>query len=130
MNCGLHPPWPGRQLARRHGRALTVLRLNLSQTLARRLRSTNSIESMISVAGTHSANVRHWHNGTMALRWYDTGRIEAGNHFRRVNGHLYLPSLRAALDAHVAAETLGAVRHDYPRGRRLRRRASRPRPPR
>lgn len=98
---------------------LTVLRLNLSPTLARRLRSTNSIESMISVARTHSANVRHWHNGTMALRWYDTGRIEAGNHFRSVNGHLHLPSLRAALDAHVAAETLGAVRHDYPRGRRL-----------
>jgi len=28
------------------------------------------------------------------------------------NGHLHLPALRVALDAHVAAETVDAVRHD------------------
>jgi hypothetical protein len=26
--------------------------------------------------------------------------VEAGHQFRRVNGHLHLPKLRAALDAH------------------------------
>jgi putative transposase len=40
--------------------------------------------------------------------------IEAGKQFRRVNGHLHLPALRAALDAHVAAQTVGANRHDEP----------------
>ena len=28
------------------------------------------------------------------------------------NGHLHLPALRAALDTHAAAETVGAVDHD------------------
>jgi len=48
----------------------------------------------------------------MALRWCAAGMIEARGQFRRVNGHLHLPALRAALDAHVAAETVGAVHHD------------------
>ena len=91
---------------------LTVLRLGVPPTLARTLRSTNSIESMISIARTHSTNVKHWQNGNMALRWCAAGMIEARGQFRRVNGHLHLPALRAALDAHVAAETVGANRHD------------------
>ena len=45
-----------------------MLRLNVPPTLARTLRSTNSIESMISIARTHSNNVENWQNGTMALR--------------------------------------------------------------
>jgi putative transposase len=93
---------------------LTVLRLGVAPTLARTLRSTNCIESMISIARTHSANVKNWQNGTMALRWCAAGMIEARGQFRRVNGHLHLPALRAALDAHIAAETVGTVHHDEP----------------
>ena len=37
--------------------------------LPRTLRSTNSIESMISICRNHSANVKNWQNGDMALRW-------------------------------------------------------------
>jgi len=48
----------------------------------------------------------------MAQRWCAAGMLEAGKQFRRVNGHLHLPALRAALEAHVAAQTVGAVRHD------------------
>ena len=44
---------------------LTVLRLDVSPTLARTLRSTNTIESMISIARTHSTNVKNWQNGTL-----------------------------------------------------------------
>jgi hypothetical protein len=36
----------------------------------------------------------------MALRWCAAGMLEAGHQFRRVNGHLHLPKLRAALEAH------------------------------
>lgn len=105
---------PGAAASLREGLAetLTVLRLNVSPTLARTLRSTNSIESMISIARNHATNVKNWQSGTMALRWYAAGMIEAGKQFRRVNGHLHLPALRAALDAHVATETVGAARHD------------------
>jgi putative transposase len=105
---------PGAAASLREGLAetLTVLRLGVSPTLARTLRSTNSIESMISIARDHSMNVKNWQNGTMALRWCAAGMNEASKQFRRVNGHLHLPALRAALDAHVAAETVGAVRQD------------------
>ena len=107
---------PGAAGSLREGLAetLTVLRLGVSPTLARTLRSTNCIESMISIARTHSSNVKNWQNGTMALRWCAAGKIEARGQFRRVNGHLHLPALRTALDAHVAAETVGVIRHDEP----------------
>ena len=51
---------------------------------------------MISIARTHSSEVKNWQNGTMAQRWCAVGRIEAGKQFRRVNGHLHLPALSAA----------------------------------
>ncbi len=105
---------PGAAASLREGLAetLTVLRLGVSPTLARTLRSTNCIESMISIAREHSTNVKNWQNGNMALRWCAAGMIEAGKQFRRVNGHLHLPALRVALDAHVAAQTVGALRQD------------------
>jgi hypothetical protein len=63
---------------------LTVLRLGVPPILARTLRSTNCIESMMSIARTHSSNVKNWQNGTMALRWCAAGMIEARGQFRRV----------------------------------------------
>jgi transposase-like protein len=105
---------PGAAASLREGMAetLTVLRLGVPPTLARTLRSTNSIESMISIARTHSRNVKNWQNGQMALRWCAAGMVEAGKQFRRVNGRLHLPALRTALDEHVAAQTVGTARHD------------------
>ena len=91
---------PGAAASLREGMAetLTVLRLGVSPTLARTLRSTNAIESMISICRTHSTHVKNWRDGTMALRWCAAGMIEAGKQFRRVNGHLHLRSLRDTLD--------------------------------
>ena len=93
---------PGAAASLREGMAetLTVLRLGVPPTLARTLRSTNSIESMIGICREHSKNVKRWRDGTMALRWCAAGMTEAGKQFRRVNGHMHLPKLRAALDAH------------------------------
>ena len=93
------------------GETLTVLRLGVPPTLARTLRSTNAIESMISICRDRSANVKRWRDGQMALRWCAAGMVEAGNQFRRVNGHLHLPKLRAALDADIAG-TVAAVVQD------------------
>jgi putative transposase len=87
---------------------LTVLRLDVPPTLARTLRSTNAVESMISISRDHARNVKHWRDGQMALRWCAAGMREASKQFRRVNGHLHLAALRAALERHVAAETVGA----------------------
>jgi len=87
---------------------LTVLRLDLPPTLARTFRSTNAIESMISICRDHARNVKRWRDGQMALRWCAAGMVEASSQFRRVNGHLHLPALRASLERHVAAQTVGA----------------------
>jgi len=80
---------------------LTVTRLGVPPTLARTLRSTNAIESMIEICRDHSTNVKRWRDGKMALRWCAAGMLEASKRFRRVNGFLHLPALRAALEAHV-----------------------------
>ena len=95
---------PGAAASLREGLAetLTVLRLGVPPTLARTLRSTNTIESMISICRDHAGNVKRWQDGTMALRWCAAGMVEAAKQFRRVNGYLHLPALRAALEAEVA----------------------------
>ncbi len=104
---------PGAAGSLREGMAetLTVLRLDLPPTLARTLRSTNAIESMIGICREHSKNVKRWRDGQMALRWCAAGMVEASKQFRRVNGHLHLPTLRAALERHVANQTVGADRN-------------------
>jgi len=101
---------PGAAGSLREGLAetLTVLRLDLPPTLARTLRSTNAVESMISICRDHARNVKRWRDGQMALRWCAAGMVEASSQFRRVNGHLHLPALRTALERHVAARTGGA----------------------
>jgi transposase-like protein len=104
---------PGAAGSLREGMAetLTVLRLGVPPTLARTLRSTNAVESMISICRDHSRNVKHWRDGQMALRWCAAGMVEASKQFRRVNGHLHLATLRSALERHVAAETVGTHCH-------------------
>ena len=101
---------PGAASSLREGlpETLTVLRLDVPPTLARTLRSTNAIESMISISRDHARNVKRWRDGQMALRWCAAGMLEAAKQFRRVNGHLHLPALRATLDRHVAAQTVRA----------------------
>jgi transposase-like protein len=103
---------PGAAASLREGMAetLTVLRLNLPPTLARTFRSTNAIESMISICRTHASNVKRWRDGTMALRWCAAGMAEAGKQFRRINGHLHLRSLRDTLNR--ITEPTGATRHN------------------
>jgi putative transposase len=100
---------PGAAASLREGLAetLTVLRLGVPPTLARTLRSTNTIESMISICREHAGNVKRWQDGTMALRWCAAGMVEAAKQFRRVNGYLHLPALRAALEAEIAKAVTG-----------------------
>ncbi len=88
---------------------LTVLRLAIPPTLARTFRSTNAVESMISICRTHANNVENWRDGTMALRWCAAGMVEAGKQFRRVNGHMHLRSLRDTLER--ITQPAGATGH-------------------
>jgi len=102
---------PGAAGSLREGLAetFTISRLGVPPVLARTLRSTNCIESMIEISKDHGRNVKRWRDGIMALRWCAAGMLEAKKQFRRVNGHLHLRALRAALDAHV----FGVTRSNY-----------------
>ena len=98
---------PGAAASLREGLAetLTIGRLGVPPTLARTLRSTNTIESMIEICRDHAANVKRWQDGQMVLRWVAAGMGEAAKQFRRVNGYLHLAALRVALDQTIAAVT-------------------------
>src|SRR4029078_8075592 len=70
---------PGAAASLREGLAetLTVLRLGLPPTLARTFRSTNAVESMISICRDHAGNVNGWRDGQMELRWCAEGMLHA-----------------------------------------------------
>jgi transposase-like protein len=78
---------------------VTINRLGLAGTLlAKTLRSTNPIESMISTCRVSTRNVKRWrHQNKMRLRWTAAGMLEAEQGWKRVRGHKQLPQLAAAL---------------------------------
>jgi putative transposase len=73
--------------------------------------ATSPVESMIEICREHSKNVKRWRDGTMALRWCAAGMLEADHQFRRVNGYLHLPKLRAALEERFSKKA-SADSHD------------------
>ncbi len=101
----LEPKRPGAAASLREGlcETLTVTRLGLSvdSALGRTLRSTNPIESMLSIGRERARNVKRWRGGEMVLRWGAAGMLDAERSFHRVRGHRELPKLRAALRRHV-----------------------------
>jgi transposase-like protein len=101
---------PGAAASLREGleETLTVSRLALPPTLLHTVKTTNAIESMISVAQDVMGNVKRWRNGQMVMRWTAAGMLEAEKQFHRVDGYRELPVLRVALAAHqerVAPQT-------------------------
>jgi putative transposase len=78
---------------------LTVLSLNLPDTLRRSLTTTNAAESLISRTRHVKRNVKRWRGGQMVVRWVAAGVLEAVKGFRRLKGHKAMPSLVAALRA-------------------------------
>lgn len=79
---------------------LTVTRMGLPPSLLRTFKSTNPIESMISIARDSHRNVKRWRDGKMAMRWIAAGMLEAEKQFRKVNGYRDLHVLERALERH------------------------------
>ncbi len=91
---------PGAAASVREGLAetLTVTRLGVPDKLAKTLRTTNPVESMLAICRQHSSNVKRWRDGQMAMRWCAAGMLEAEGQFRRVKGYKEIPILVAAMD--------------------------------
>jgi putative transposase len=82
---------------------LTVMRLDLPDSLERVLSSTNLIENLFSRVKDTARRVKHWQGGAMILRWTAAGVLEAERHFRRVAGYRAIAKLVTALRARDAA---------------------------
>jgi transposase-like protein len=99
---------PGAAASVREGLAetLTVTRLGVPDKLAKTLRTTNPVESMLAICRQHSSNVKRWRDGQMAMRWCAAGMLEAEGQFRRVKGYKEIPILVAAMDRHFHPQML------------------------
>jgi putative transposase len=75
----------------------TVARLGVGGRLRQSLTNTNCVESMISIARTTTARVKHWRDGTMKKRWIAVGMLEAERSFRRLKGFADMPILVEAI---------------------------------
>jgi putative transposase len=97
---------PGAAASLRAGlvESLTIGRPGVPPTLARTLRSTNSMASMIAICRDHAANLKRRRDGQMVLRWVAAGWARQPSR-SRVNGYLHLPALRAALGATITTVT-------------------------
>jgi transposase-like protein len=101
----LEREYPGAAASLREGleETLTIMRLDLAESLTRVLSSTNLIENLFSRVRDMARRVRRWQGGGMILRWTAAGVLEAERNFRRIAGYRELAKLDAALRAHDAA---------------------------
>ncbi|MBX3100869.1 MAG: IS256 family transposase [Salinibacterium sp.] len=96
----LEREWPSAATSLREGLAelFTINRLGLPSKLRRCLGTTNLIDNGHSAVRERTRRVKHWRNGTMALRWAAAAFEAASRNFRRIMGHEHLWMLKAALD--------------------------------
>jgi putative transposase len=80
---------------------LTVIRLGVPELLRTTLRTTNPIESALSIADDLTARVKRWRDGDMRQRWCAAGLLRAESKFRRIKGHRHLTTLEKSLDKFV-----------------------------
>jgi transposase-like protein len=88
---------------------LTVTRLQLPSSLRAHLKTTNIIESALSVTRTITCRVKRWRDGHMRLRWCAAGLLEAEQRFRRIKGFVDLPKLISVLDASAGYSTMSQI---------------------
>ncbi|HWK31268.1 MAG TPA: IS256 family transposase [Terriglobales bacterium] len=84
---------------------LTVLKLAITGSLYRLLRTTNPIENLQGTIRRVTRNVRRWRSGSMAVRWVATALLEAESRFRRIKGVSDLPRFLRALDRTVGTDS-------------------------
>lgn len=76
---------------------LTLHRLGLFQHLGISLKTTNCIESIMSLVAGHTDKVDYWRNSSQKQRWVATALLEIEPRLRKIKGYRYLPALRHAL---------------------------------
>lgn len=90
-------------LTEAEGELLTLLDLELPNTLNVSLLSTNNIENVFKNLRRHIGRVSRWRENTdQADRWLASGLLLASKGFRRIGGYAELPHLIKALERKMA----------------------------
>ena len=76
---------------------LTVHKLGLFKQLGISLKTTNCIESVMSLVETYTGKVDYWRNSSQKHRWVATALLEVETRLRRIKGYRWLALLRAAM---------------------------------
>jgi putative transposase len=100
--------WPAAAASLREGlcELFTINRLGLPSPLRRCLGTTNLIDNSHSALRERTRRVKHWQDGTMALRWAAAALEAASENFRRIMGHQHMWMLKAALDEQATDQQL------------------------
>lgn len=86
---------------------LTLHRLGLHGELKRSFRTTNMIESVMSLVGQKTDKVDYWKNSSQKQRWVASALLWAEQRLNRVNGYRHMPKLREALRREIEASAKG-----------------------
>ena len=76
---------------------LTLHRLGLFKQLGISLKTTNCIESVMSMVSQYTDKVDYWKNSSQKHRWIASALLEIEPRLRKIKGYRYLPLLRVAL---------------------------------
>ena len=88
-----------------HGNLLTLLELDVPNTLSRSLLSTNCIENLFKNLRSHIGRVCRWRKETeQADRWLAWGLIVASEGICKISAYWEIPALIAALDRKMSED--------------------------
>lgn len=92
---------------------LTLHRLGVFQELGISFKTSNCIESLMSLVGQKTDKVDYWKNSDQKHRWLASALLEIEPSLRKVKGCRFLPQLRKAVQAEMEKRTVeqGAVKH-------------------
>jgi putative transposase len=80
---------------------LTLHRLELFEKLGKGLKTSNSIESVMSLIEQRTQKVDYWKNSNQKQRWLATALLEIEPRLNRIRGYKYLPELRTAIQSEL-----------------------------
>jgi len=80
---------------------LTIQRLGMHRELMRSFKTTNMIESVMSLVGQRTDKVDYWKNSNQKQRWVATSLLSIEQRLSKVNGYRHLIELRNALQREI-----------------------------
>lgn len=81
--------------------SLSVHRLGVPKELRKTLKTTNVIESVLSLVGRKTDKVNYWKNSDQKQRWVATALLDIEQRLNKISGYRHLKGLRSALQREI-----------------------------